>query len=392
MSPSLFVGPLLLFVLAHFAHHLLTSLPVPLLPMIRSDFALDYTQSGLVISAFSLSYGFGQLPGGWLADRMGSRLVLTTSIAGTALAGFLVGVSPAFWMMILSLGLMGILGGGYHPAAPVVISASVDLKNQGRALGLHLVGGGSSFFLSPLIATAIAVSYGWRVSFIFMAILGLVFGIFFYVTFRRQEGRGQWGRGKKWRDPHLSSPARNLRPLVFFIILSNVTQAVMFSAISFIPLFLVDRLGFSKGMAGAFLAWVYSAGLWVGPWAGYLSDRVGRIPVVLAVCLLVGPVIYSLNLVTSPWGMSVLLLTLGVLGQVRMPVCEAYIIRNSPEDKRSLILGLYYFGSIEAGGVLTPVVGYLIDHLGFETSYTIAAVTILAATLICWPFLKGSPD
>jgi MFS family permease len=90
--------------------------------------------------------------------------------------------------------------------------------------------------------------------------------------------------------------------------------------------------------------------------------------------------------------MSVLLLTLGVLGQVRMPVCEAYIIRNSPEDKRSLILGLYYFGSMEAGGVLTPVVGYLIDHLGFETSYTIAAVTILAATLICWPFLKGSPD
>ena len=60
--------------LAHFGHHLLTALPVPLLPMIRDDFGLDYTQSGLVITAFSLAYGIGQLPAGWLADRIGTRV------------------------------------------------------------------------------------------------------------------------------------------------------------------------------------------------------------------------------------------------------------------------------------------------------------------------------
>lgn len=67
LSP--FSGLIPLFVLAHFVHHLLTALPIPLLPMIRSDFSLDYTKSGLVISAFNLSYGIGQLPAAWLADR-----------------------------------------------------------------------------------------------------------------------------------------------------------------------------------------------------------------------------------------------------------------------------------------------------------------------------------
>ena len=41
-----------------------TVLIVPLLPFIRNYFALDYTQAGLVISAFTLSYGVGQLPAG----------------------------------------------------------------------------------------------------------------------------------------------------------------------------------------------------------------------------------------------------------------------------------------------------------------------------------------
>jgi len=99
-------GLLPLFVLAHFGHHLLTALPIPLSPMIRSDFSLDYTSAGLVISAFNLSYGIGQLPGGWLADRFGPRIMMTVGICGVALAGFFVGLSQNFWMMMFFLALM----------------------------------------------------------------------------------------------------------------------------------------------------------------------------------------------------------------------------------------------------------------------------------------------
>ena len=79
--------------MAHFAHHLLTALPVPLLPFIRADFNLGYAEAGLVVSAFSLAYGVGQLPAGWLADRIGARTLLFIGIFGVAVAGVLVGLS-----------------------------------------------------------------------------------------------------------------------------------------------------------------------------------------------------------------------------------------------------------------------------------------------------------
>ncbi len=132
--------------LAHFSHHLLTALPVPLLPFIRDYFALDYTQAGLVTSVFGLSYGIAQLPAGWLADRIGPRIMITISICGVALVGFLVGLSQTYIMLIASLALMGVVGGGYHPSAAPMISASVEPKNRGRALGFHLIGGSVSKF------------------------------------------------------------------------------------------------------------------------------------------------------------------------------------------------------------------------------------------------------
>lgn len=381
-----------LFVLAHFGHHLLTALPIPLLPMIRSDFQLDYTLSGLVISAFSLSYGFGQLPGGWLADRIGPRIIIGIGIWGMAVAGFLVALSPNFGTLIVFLALMGLIGGGYHPAAPPMILVSVEMRHQGRALGLHMIGGGASFFLAPLLAAVIASYWNWRGAFVGLAIPTLVFGIFFYRVLGKYR-TGEVVSGDRSPQPRESLPAAaGLRPLTVFIFLSTFSGAVLFSVTSFIPLFLVDRIGFSKETAGAFFAFIYSAGLWASPLGGYLSDRWGAIPVLLFVLFLAGPVVYLLNFSSSWMGIGVLLLLIGVIIYVRMPVSEAYIIAHTPQHKRSTILGIYFFSSMEGGGLLTPVMGYLIDHLGFYLSFTFAGIILVAVTLFCSLLLRGSRD
>ena len=385
-------GLLPCFVAAHFVHHLLTALPIPLLPLIRADYSLDYTLSGWVVSAFNLAYGIGQLPAGWLADRIGPRIIITIGICGVALAGLFVGLSQSFWMLLFFLALMGFLGGGYHPASPPLIAASVEPRMRGRALGLHVIGGGASYFLAPLIGTAIAAYWGWRGSFIWLAAPTIVFGLFFYALLRRHpnaQGSGAEDPSSPSPDAYVEIPAGSL---AIFIFLSTFTGAVIFAVISFVPLFLVDQFGFAKERAGAFFAAIYSAGLWVSPIGGYLSDRWGRIPVILGVCFLAGPVIYALQLAPGQWGILVLLLILGVIIYVRMPVSESYIIRHTSPRNRSTVLGLYYFGSMEGGGVLTPIAGYLIDHYGFGASFTAAGALILAATLICAFLLRGSRD
>jgi len=386
---ALLGGILPLFVLAHCSHHLLTALTIPLSPMIRSDFSLDYTYAGWVISAFNLSYGIGQLPGGWLADRIGPRFMITLGICGVAVAGFFVGLSRSFWMMIVFLALMGVLGGGYHPAAPPMISSLVEPTHRGRALGLHMIGGGASFFLSPLVATAIAAYWGWRGSFIGLAVPTMAFGIFFYLLLKRREAGGAVDPAPFHRAAEPVPAQRLLRPLIVFIFLSTFSAAILFSVMSFIPLFLVDKIGYSKKTAGAFFAIIYSAGLWVSPIGGYLSDRFGSIPVILIVLLLTGPVIFLLNFVSSWQGIAILLLTLGVIIYVRMPVSELYILSRTPEGKRSAVLGIYFFSSMEGGGLLTPVMGYMIDHLGFFASYSLAALVIILTTLIGGILLRG---
>ena len=387
-----FSGLLPLFVLAHFGHHLLAALLIPLLPFIRADFALDYTQAGWVVSAFTLSYGISQLPAGWLADCIGPRIVITIGVCGVALSGLLVGLSSTYIMMVVFLVLLGVTGGGYHPASTPLVSASVDLKNRGRALGLHQIGGSASFFLAPLIAAAIATVWGWRGSFIILAIPTIIFGIVFYVLLGRLADTNKAEhRITSSHNQAPPTPGRLLR-LAPFLILSIVGDALILSTISFIPLFIVDHFSVGEEAAAALLALVYSAGLWVGLLGGYLSDCLGRVPVILAVTLIAGPIIYLLNLVSYGWGISAVLLTIGISMFIRMPVSEAYLISQTSERNRSTILGIYYFASRGGPGVIMPVLGYLIDRVGFYTSFTIVGATLVAVTLGCLAFLWGSRD
>ncbi len=378
--------------LAHFGHHLLTALPVPLLPMIRSEFALDYTRSGFVISAFSLSYGISQLPAGWLADHIGRRIMITVGICGVALFGLLVGLSHTYIMMIVFLVLMGVVGGGYHPSAPPIISASVGLKNRGRALGLHLVGGSASYFLAPLIAATIAIAWGWRGPFIVLAVPAIIFGILFYVLL------GRWASTNKAvrriassQDQAPPVPGR-WHHLAAFITLGAFTQATTISVMSFIPLFLVDHFGVKETIAGASVALFYSAGLWASPLGGYLSDRLGRMPLILVSCFISGPIIFLLNPVSYGLGIAAVLVLIGVTTYIRAAASEAYVVSQTSEHNRSTVLGIYYFGFMEGSGILTPVMGYLIDHFGLYYSFTIASATIVVVTLVCSIWLWGSRE
>ncbi|MBI4763395.1 MAG: MFS transporter [Deltaproteobacteria bacterium] len=378
-----------LFVLAHCTHHILTALPTPFLPMIRDDFHLNYTQSGLLLSAFSLSYGLGQLPAGWLADRIGQVILITMGICGVAMAGPLVGFSQTYTMAVIFLILMGLMGGGYHPAAPALISTSVKAEHLGRSLGFHIIGGSSSYFLAPLIGVAIAAALGWRGAFIGLALPTVILGVFFFFLIRRRIG------GLKAIQPPGASSLQETkalpgqyRQLVVMIILSTCTAATMISTISFIPLFLVDHFGVNEKTAAALLSIIYSGGLWAAPIGGTLSDRLGKIPVLLFVCFLAGPVIFLLNFFSYGIGTWGLLLVLGICLAVRMPVMESYLVSHTTVKNRSTVLGIYYFTAMESGGVLTPAMGYLIDRFGFFPSFTIAGAALLLVTFICSLWLR----
>jgi predicted MFS family arabinose efflux permease len=385
------LGLLPLFMMAHFAHHTVNALAIPLLPMIRQDFDLDYTQSGLLVAALTIPYGLSQFPAGWLADRLGPRILLTIGISGVAVAGLLAGLSHTYPLMLVCFVAMGVAGGGYHPAAPPLIAAIVEPKNRGRAMGLHMVGGSAPFFLAPLIAVALAAAWGWRGTFIALAIPTILLGIAFYLILGRRLNTkpAECPEGRSIRQEETAPPA-NTRRIVPFIILGTFTHALTYCVIAFIPLFLVDRFGLSKEAGAAFIAIFYSAGLWASLLGGTLSDRFGSVPVVLVVCFVTGPAIYLLNFIPSAFGVGCLLFVLGACNYIRTPVAETYLVGQTTERNRSTVLGFYYLSTYEGGGVLTPVMGLLTDHYGFDVSFAIAGATLLVLFFFCWIWLRGS--
>ncbi|MFC1893653.1 MFS transporter [Chloroflexota bacterium] len=382
--------------LAHFGHHLVSGILTPLMPMIRSDLNLNYTQAGVVLSAFALTSGISQLPAGWLADYIGPRIVVSIGVAGVALAGVLVGLSQTYVMLVIFLVLMAALGGGYHPAAAAAISSSVNPEIRGRSLGTHMIGGTASLFVAPLLAAGIALVWGWRGSYIALALPTIALGITLYVLLGRQKGiretKAQITTTTTDNDNEAQSAPHRIRRLILFLVLSFSIGALMHSVRAFIPLYVVDHFGVREEAAAALIAIIPFAGMFGGPLGGYLSDHFGRIPVMLVACFLSSPLIYLFSSVPYGLGFGATLVLMGIIDTSRRPISEAYLISEAPAHRRSTILGIYYFTGREIGGIFTPVLGYFIDRFGFTSSFNMVSVALLSVTLICSVVLWSNRD
>ena len=69
-------------------------------PAIAQEFHLSSIQLGLIFSAFGWAYAIGQLPGGWLVDRIGPRVLYAALLVlwsvGTCAQGLLRGFAGLF--------------------------------------------------------------------------------------------------------------------------------------------------------------------------------------------------------------------------------------------------------------------------------------------------------
>ena len=106
-------------------------------------------------------------------------------IAGVGIAGVVFGLAPTFALLVATNTLIGLAGSGYHPAASYLISRVAKPEQRGSALGVHVIGGSTSYFLAPLLAGGIAVAVGWRGTFIALSLPTLVLGVALAVLLQR---------------------------------------------------------------------------------------------------------------------------------------------------------------------------------------------------------------
>ena len=359
----------------------------PLMPMIRTDFGLSYTRAGVLMSAFSIAGGISQLPSGWLADRFGPRLMVLLSITGVAIAGFLIGLSHSYVALVVFLVLAALLGGGYHPASGAAISSIVPPEYRGRALGVHSTCGISAFWVIPLLVAPIAVAWGWRGSYLTLTIPTIILGILLYILIGRRTQTHISKSQEVDSKVNATSAQIHWRQLAPFIIISITAGTIIQSASSYLSLYAVDNLGVTEAEAAMLMAITPAVSLFAAPLGGYFSDRFGSIPVLLLVSFFSTPLVYLLGLATNVAALAVLMFAIGIASSARMPTSESYITGNTPMRRRATVLGVYYFASTEVSGLLTPVMGVLIDRWGFYSSFTVASAVMGVVVVICSFFL-----
>jgi predicted MFS family arabinose efflux permease len=317
-------------------------------------------------------------------------------VTGVALTGFFIGFSSSFVTLVIFLAVSAIMGGGYHPASTAAISLLVPSEYRGRALGIHTIGGGSSFWMVPLLAAPIAVAWGWRNSFLTLTIPIVILGIVLFILIGRHwqahlgdshEAGGEVGTTKVEKETMITPVHIRWRQIAPFIIISVVTGTMIESVSAYLSLHAVDGLGISEATAARLMAVSPGVGLLVAPFGGYLSDRFGGIPVLMAVSFLAVILIYLLSVASGAIALAAIMAAIGFVTFTRMPTSESYIAGNTPPHRRATILSLYFFAGMEAPGLLVPVIGILSDRVGFNSTFTITAVAMGAILVVTSLFL-----
>ena len=156
---------------------------------IAAEYHLSHIQLGWIFSAFLVGYALFQTPGGWLADRLGPRRVLTAGVLWWGIFTALTAVvsTKIAFAVLLFAAVRFLLGAGeaiIYPASNQFVSRWIPSAERGIANGLIFAGVGVGAGVTPILITHVMVRYGWRWSFWISAIIGLIAGTAWYFVAR----------------------------------------------------------------------------------------------------------------------------------------------------------------------------------------------------------------
>ena len=153
-------------------------------PELSKELELSNEQLGYIFSAFGWSYAALQIPGGLLADKYGPRFLyaacLITWSFSTIAQGFAKGFASIF-------GFRFATGAFEAPSYPInnrIVTSWFPNNERASAIALYVSGQfiGLAFLTPVLVAVQVAV--GWRGLFIVTGLVGLIWGIVWYVFYR----------------------------------------------------------------------------------------------------------------------------------------------------------------------------------------------------------------
>ncbi len=227
----------------------------PLLPMVAADFGVTVSQAAILIAAFMLFYGGGQVATGPLGDRLGKLRV--AAVALVLFGGFtvLAEFSANLTQLTLLRACGGLVAGAVIPLLLAHIGDTVPYEDRQAVIGQFLIGNVMAQMLTGPISGILGQYFGWQMSFLVFGCFTAAIGFLLAARLGAQMwaptppgARGQSGLmayARLLRNP----PARRLLLAAF------LDGALLFGgAFPFIASYLIEDFFLSAGEAGLIAA------------------------------------------------------------------------------------------------------------------------------------------
>jgi MFS family permease len=395
-------------------------LSIPILVAIwLVEFPVTTATLGIVVSVGYGLFGVGALPGGVLADRLGSRTLILACLVGMGLSFLLLSFASGVLTIAIALAAWGIAASVYHPSGLSLLSTGVD--NRGSAFAYHGMAGNIGIAFGPLLTALLLLTFDWRVV-TRLLVIPTVVAIVYAVTTEFDETAAVSGSDTTVEDDLSDEDAvmslstfltdsRALFTVGFTLAMAVVMMNGLFyrGMLTFLPEVLDQFLPpvsnyiqlFEPGtpLAKEFTlsSYVYVGLLMVGIGGQYVggkvSDRIA--PTTGLAFVFASLMIVSVSFVPAARiGIVPLIAVCALLGFflfALQPLYQATIADQSPPDDRGLSYGYTYLMSFGIGASGAALSGYLLTIVGVDGTFLSLALFPGVGMLVAYT-LKSKDD
>lgn len=282
-----------------------------LAPFFASLFFPPGNDTAALLSAFAtyaagfLVRPFGAIVFGRVGDLVGRKYTFLVTILVMGASTFLVGVLPTYatvgWLAPLLLVLLrllqGLALGGEYGGAATYVAEHARADNRGYATSWIQTTATLGFFLSLLVIylcrnfmdAATFANWGWRIPFLVSVVL-LIFSVYIRLklnespVFARMKAEGK-GSSAPLTDSFLRYP--NNRYVLLALLGATMGQGVVWYTGQFYALFFLSgplKLAYGPTYILIGISLLIGTPLFI--FFGWLSDRIGRLKIILAGCVI----------------------------------------------------------------------------------------------------------
>lgn len=382
---SFALGILFALSLSHCTNDMLQSVIMAVYPLVKSELALSFAQVGLITMVYQISASVFQPVMGMVMDRHQKPWSLPMGMGFTFTGLMLLAFVHQFWLVLVSVALVGIGSSIFHPEA-ARLTALASGGKRGLAQSLFQVGGNLGGSFGPLLAALVIAPYV-RQNVGLIALLALV-GMCIMLPVCRwyrarlkewDERRRQRGEGLRHEMPY--SVPKTVFIIGVIIVLIFSKYIYMASLNSYYTFYLIHKFGVSVQDSQFYLfifLFATAAGTLLG---GPIGDRIGRKYVIWGSILGTAP--FSLLMPHVGLVPTVILsFLIGFILSSAFPAILVYAQELLPY-KIGLISGIFYGFAFGIAGIASAVLGNFADEYGIEYVYQVVAFTPLLGLVAC---------